>query len=192
MAQQSDYLAKPSGQCCLQGSLHQGEPRGEHVTVAGVETYIARPTAERANNHILLYFPDVWGFFNNGFLIMDGFADAGYLTLGLDYFRGVRLCLVLSFLAKVCSSYQSRTRYGSIERTVMTAPTRTLITKHGSKSILPSPTRRFLRGLRLSSPSSEKQTPSMLALGSLSMSAVGLTQLLIFALQILLWSSIRL
>ncbi|KAK5110977.1 hypothetical protein LTR85_000687 [Meristemomyces frigidus] len=36
----------------------------------------------------LLYFPDVWGFFNNGFLIMDGFADAGYLTLGLDYFRG--------------------------------------------------------------------------------------------------------
>ena len=27
---------------------------------------------------------------NNGFLIMDGFADAGFLTLGLDYFRGVR------------------------------------------------------------------------------------------------------
>lgn len=38
----------------------------------------------------MLYFPDVWGFFNNGFLIMDGFADAGFLTLGLDYFRGVR------------------------------------------------------------------------------------------------------
>jgi hypothetical protein len=35
------------------------------------------------------YFPDVWGFFTNGFLVMDGFADAGYLTLGLDYFRGV-------------------------------------------------------------------------------------------------------
>lgn len=36
----------------------------------------------------LLYFPDVWGFFNNGFLVMDAFAQAGYLVLGLDYFRG--------------------------------------------------------------------------------------------------------
>jgi hypothetical protein len=93
MAQQSDYLAQPSGQCCLKGNLHEGEPRGEHATIAGVDTYIARPSAERANHHILLYFPDVWGFFPNGFLIMDGFAEAGYLTLGLDYFRGVRGCL---------------------------------------------------------------------------------------------------
>lgn len=44
-----------------------------------------------ANNLTIFvrYFPDVWGFFKNGFLVMDGFADAGYLTLGLDYFRGV-------------------------------------------------------------------------------------------------------
>lgn len=26
--------------------------------------------------------------FKNGMLVMDGFADAGYLVLGLDYFRG--------------------------------------------------------------------------------------------------------
>jgi hypothetical protein len=95
MAEQSDYLAQPSGQCCQKGHLHvhEGEPRGEHMTIAGVDTYIARPSAKLANRHILLYFPDVWGFFHNGFLIMDGFADAGYLTLGLDYFRGVRDCL---------------------------------------------------------------------------------------------------
>jgi hypothetical protein len=37
----------------------------------------------------VLYFPDVWGFFANAFLIMDGFADAGFLTLGMDYFQGV-------------------------------------------------------------------------------------------------------
>jgi hypothetical protein len=36
-----------------------------------------------------LYFPDVFGFFPNGLLVMDGFADAGYTVLGLDYFRGV-------------------------------------------------------------------------------------------------------
>lgn len=90
MAEAENYLAKPSGQCCLQGSLHEGEPRGEHKVIAGIDSYITRPHPSRANGHILLYYPDVWGFFQNGFLIMDGFADAGYLVLGLDYFRGVR------------------------------------------------------------------------------------------------------
>ncbi|MAD83204.1 MAG: hypothetical protein CL912_09575 [Deltaproteobacteria bacterium] len=84
------YLAKPSGMCCLKGSLHEGTPRGEMVTIAGVETYTVAPPKENANGHILLYFPDVWGLFNNGLLIMDGFADDGFLVLGLDYFRGVR------------------------------------------------------------------------------------------------------
>lgn len=59
--------------------------------VAGVETYICKPPAPNENGKILLYFPDVWGMFRNGLLVMDGFADAGYLTLGLDYFRGVSI-----------------------------------------------------------------------------------------------------
>ena len=59
------------------------------VTIASVETYIAIPPENKANGHIVLYFPDVWGLFKNGLLVMDGFADAGYLVLGLDYFRGV-------------------------------------------------------------------------------------------------------
>lgn len=88
------YLAKPSGPCCLKGSIHTGEPRGTYKTIAGVETYLAIPTAMQANRNILLYFPDVWGLFNNGLLIMDGFADAGYLVLGLDYFRRVRYNLI--------------------------------------------------------------------------------------------------
>lgn len=82
-------IAKPSDVCCLKGTIHQGEPRGSTTTVAGVETYVVEPPKDKANGNILLYFPDVWGFFNNGYLIMDGFADAGYLVLGLDYFRGV-------------------------------------------------------------------------------------------------------
>lgn len=91
MAQQEQYLAQPSGNCCLslKGPLHEGEPRGRHIKVEDIDTYVATPDPFRANGHILLYFPDVWGFFKNGFLIMDGFADAGYLTIGLDYFRGV-------------------------------------------------------------------------------------------------------
>lgn len=84
------YLAKPSGDCCLKGTLHEGEARGSWETIAEVETYIVRPPEGEANGNILLYLPDVWGMFSNGFLVMDAFADAGYLVLGLDYFRGVR------------------------------------------------------------------------------------------------------
>ena len=85
-----DYLAKPSGPCCLKGTIHEGEPRGSWETIAGVETYVSEPPSDKANGHVLLYFPDVWGMFNNGLLVMDAFADAGFVTLGLDYFRGVR------------------------------------------------------------------------------------------------------
>ncbi|KAL4889335.1 hypothetical protein BDV59DRAFT_195749 [Aspergillus ambiguus] len=81
------WLAQPSGPCCLKGSLHEGSARGRFFDIAGVETYISEPTRQ-ANGHILLYFPDVWGMFPNGLLVMDAFADAGYLVLGLDYFRG--------------------------------------------------------------------------------------------------------
>ena len=87
---QTTYLAKPSGPCCLRGTIHTGEARGEWETIAGVETYISTPPAGKENGNLLLYFPDVWGMFPNGFLVMDAFADAGYLVLGLDYFRGVR------------------------------------------------------------------------------------------------------
>lgn len=83
------YLAKPSGDCCLKGTVHEGEARGSWETIAEVETYIARPSEGQENGNILLYFPDVWGMFPNGLLVMDAFADAGYLVLGLDYFRGV-------------------------------------------------------------------------------------------------------
>ncbi|KAM5370027.1 hypothetical protein ACJZ2D_008710 [Fusarium nematophilum] len=83
-----EYLAKPSGACCLKGTIHKGESRGRWETIADVETYIATPPDDMANGNILLYFPDVWGMFPNGLLVMDAFADAGYLVLGLDYFRG--------------------------------------------------------------------------------------------------------
>lgn len=85
------YLAKPSGSCCLKGTIHKGEGRGRWETIANVETYISVPPASKANGNVLLYFPDVWGMFPNGLLVMDAFASVGYTVLGLDYFRGVRL-----------------------------------------------------------------------------------------------------
>ncbi|OAG08585.1 NAD(P)-binding protein [Paraphaeosphaeria sporulosa] len=83
-----EYLAKPSGACCLKGTIHRGDPRGTWETIADVETYISVPPKSKANGNVLLYFPDVWGMFPNGLLVMDAFADAGYIVLGLDYFRG--------------------------------------------------------------------------------------------------------
>lgn len=87
MTTKSDaFLAKPPGACCLEGNIHQGTPQGKHVTIAGLETYIATP--ERPNGNVIIYYPDVFGLFNNALLIMDGLANAGYLTLGIDYFQG--------------------------------------------------------------------------------------------------------
>lgn len=83
------YLAKPPGPCCWLGTIHKGTPRGKMETILDVPTYIARP--EKANGHVVLYFPDVWGMSSNAQLLMDGFADAGFLALGMDYFRGVCL-----------------------------------------------------------------------------------------------------
>ncbi|KXJ86427.1 Alpha/Beta hydrolase protein [Microdochium bolleyi] len=88
-AKQTDYLAKPSGPCCLKGTLHEGTPRGRYETIAELQTYVTEPPqGTPRNGNIILYFPDVWGFFTNGLLVMDAFADAGYLVIGIDYFRG--------------------------------------------------------------------------------------------------------
>jgi dienelactone hydrolase len=83
------WLAKPSGDCCLKGHLHAGSPQGSFERLADMETYVSQPPKDKANGHIVLYYPDVFGFFTNGLLVMDSFAAAGYLTLGIDYFQGV-------------------------------------------------------------------------------------------------------
>jgi dienelactone hydrolase len=83
------YLAKPSGVCSVEEeSIHSGNPRGSFSEIADVKTYVSRPPDKTANGYVLFFFPDVWGMYPNSLLIMDGFADAGYLVLGIDYFRG--------------------------------------------------------------------------------------------------------
>ncbi|KAK0610603.1 Alpha/Beta hydrolase protein [Bombardia bombarda] len=82
------YLAKPPSACCFAGTIHKGTPRGNVEEILNVPTYVVKPSEEKANGHVVLYFPDVWGISNNACLLLDGFADAGYLALGMDYFRG--------------------------------------------------------------------------------------------------------
>ncbi|PSR79525.1 hypothetical protein BD289DRAFT_485529, partial [Coniella lustricola] len=90
MATKNDetYLVPPPGPCCWLGTIHKGTPRGKMETIEDTPTYIATPAADKANGHVVLYFPDVWGMSVNAQLLMDGFADAGFLTFGMDYFRG--------------------------------------------------------------------------------------------------------
>ncbi|KAK2603371.1 hypothetical protein N8I77_009835 [Diaporthe amygdali] len=91
-AQQSEldnkYLAQPPSSSCWLGTVHVGTPRGTLETVLDVPTYVTKPAPDKAKGHIVLYFPDVWGMSSNAKLLMDGFADAGFLTLGMDFFRG--------------------------------------------------------------------------------------------------------
>lgn len=148
-----EYLAKPSGVCCLKGTIHEGEAQGTWDVIEGVETYIATPPNDKANGHILLYFPDVWGLFLNGLLVMDAFADAGYLTLGLDYFRGVsmiesRYLYAFQFHFGLSSTGLDRTLCGSIERTDMTKrQILALTTKRGKRSTLNLQMRQYRDGL---------------------------------------------
>jgi hypothetical protein len=100
-----NYLAKPSGECCLKGTLHKGESRGRWETIIGVDTYITTPPPNKSNGHVLLYFPDVWGMFPNGLLVMDAFADAGFTVLGLDYFRGVSTPPIWSSRSSISNNY---------------------------------------------------------------------------------------
>ena len=86
------HLASPSGTRCLEGTIHACEARGHYEKIADVETYITKPSVEKADGHVLAnynYLPDVRGMFPNGHSVMDSVGDAGYLTLGLDYFQGV-------------------------------------------------------------------------------------------------------
>jgi hypothetical protein len=83
-------LAKPADLCCLKGDIHTGEPTGTIEQIEGVDTYVATPEPSKSNGNVLLFFPDAFGLHINSFLMMDAFAACGYLTLGVDYFLGVR------------------------------------------------------------------------------------------------------
>nr|AMB48909.1 dienelactone hydrolase [Fusarium subglutinans] len=83
-----NVLAKPADLCCLKGSFHSGEATGSTIQIDGIDTYVAKPHPNRSNGNVLLFFPDAFGLHINSFLMMDAFAECGYLTLGVDYFLG--------------------------------------------------------------------------------------------------------
>ncbi|KAF5552225.1 dienelactone hydrolase [Fusarium napiforme] len=83
-----NVLAKPADLCCLKGSFHSGDATGSTIQIDGIDTYVAKPYPDKSNGNVLLFFPDAFGLHINSFLMMDAFAECGYLTLGVDYFLG--------------------------------------------------------------------------------------------------------
>ncbi|KAI0779043.1 alpha/beta-hydrolase [Trametes elegans] len=84
----SATLAGPPGDCCFRTVQHIGEPRGAVEKIAGVDTYVARPRSGDSRK-VILFFADVYGaLYVNSKLVMDYWADNGYLVLGIDYFEG--------------------------------------------------------------------------------------------------------
>jgi len=87
----AEYLAKPSSECCMVAVKHTGTPVGEHSEIAGVKCYISYPPS-KSTDKIILFCCDVYGpWFLNNQLIMDFFAQGGYLVVSPDYFEGDQL-----------------------------------------------------------------------------------------------------
>lgn len=57
-----NVIAGQPATCCLVGNLHEGQPKGKTTKVLDVDTYVAEPREDKSNGHIILYFPDVFGY----------------------------------------------------------------------------------------------------------------------------------
>ena len=54
MASNDNVIAKPPGECCLRGTIHEGKPKGKIISINGVDTYVAEPSSDKANGHVVM------------------------------------------------------------------------------------------------------------------------------------------
>ncbi|KAJ6090276.1 Protein AIM2 [Penicillium sp. IBT 16267x] len=80
--------SNPPSTCCVNGFKHEGTPVGEFKDFDGVKTYIGTPKNNKKPETAILYLSDVFGFFPNNQLLVDEFANNGYLTIFPDLFNG--------------------------------------------------------------------------------------------------------
>ena len=82
---QAPVLAGPPGDCCVKGVKHFGEPSGEIITIAGVQTYLSKPPPAKESSQdkkIILFLADVYGpLFINAKLLQDYYASCGLSQL---------------------------------------------------------------------------------------------------------------
>ncbi|KAJ6095867.1 hypothetical protein N7486_006613 [Penicillium sp. IBT 16267x] len=74
--------------CCITGSLHEGEAKGELKDIHNTSTYIAYPPDKSTKNAILILSDVIGHRFINAQLIADEFAVKGYFVVMPDMFNG--------------------------------------------------------------------------------------------------------
>jgi len=85
------YLAKPSGDQCFQAVKHEGTAVGVTEVIGGAKCYVGYPP-DKKTDKIILFFADVYGpWYLNNQLLVDFFAEQGYLVVAVDYFQGDEL-----------------------------------------------------------------------------------------------------
>ncbi|KAJ5093799.1 hypothetical protein N7456_009660 [Penicillium angulare] len=75
-------------QCCITGSLHEGEAKGNVQDIQNISTYIAYPPDKSTKNAILIITDVIGHKFINAQLIADQFAAKGYFVIMPDMFNG--------------------------------------------------------------------------------------------------------
>ncbi|KAJ4490760.1 Alpha/Beta hydrolase protein [Lentinula aciculospora] len=74
---------------CFKGVIHEGESKGAWESIGSLNCYVGTPSKNYDQSRAILYLPDAFGMqLINNQLIVDSFADNGFLTIGVDYFDG--------------------------------------------------------------------------------------------------------
>ncbi|KAI5949215.1 hypothetical protein KGF57_004813 [Candida theae] len=78
--------SNPPGQCCTEGTFHEGKPVGAFKEIFGLDTYTV---GEESSDKIIVIVTDIFGnHFNNTLLIADTIAKSGYKVLIPDILKG--------------------------------------------------------------------------------------------------------
>ncbi|GAW00707.1 dienelactone hydrolase endo- -beta-d-glucanase [Lentinula edodes] len=82
-------MSSPFCDDCFKGVIHEGESKGQWESIGEVNCYVGTPSKDYDKTKAVLYLSDVFGMqLINNQLIVDSFADNGFLTIGIDYFNG--------------------------------------------------------------------------------------------------------
>ncbi|KAF2844354.1 esterase/lipase [Plenodomus tracheiphilus IPT5] len=82
--------SNPPSTCCTKGFKHEGQSRGRMENLGDFEAYVVEPASDAASNDYgVVYLTDVIGHkLINAQLLVDQYADDGYVCLMPDIFDG--------------------------------------------------------------------------------------------------------
>ncbi|KAK3063862.1 hypothetical protein LTS18_012147, partial [Coniosporium uncinatum] len=74
--------------CCLSGTIKNGNPKGQVQEIGGLATYVAEPE-NGSKTKTVIFLVDIFGWtFNNIRLLADNYAKAGFYAYVPDVHQG--------------------------------------------------------------------------------------------------------